>query len=135
MAVTFRQLHPIFVAEVTSSIDLRSLDDEATLDEIRAGMDRFGVLVFHNQPFTDEEQLAFAQRLDGQLNRNRVLTKSRIGNNDALVDISNLDDTGDSAGHPKPPPHVQPRQQALAHRRLLQRSARPLFYAARPRRP
>jgi alpha-ketoglutarate-dependent 2,4-dichlorophenoxyacetate dioxygenase len=94
MTVTFRQLHPLFVGEVTSPLDLRSLTDADTLNEIRAGMDQYGILVFHNQAFTDEEQLAFAERLDGQLNRNRVLDKKRW-NNDALVDISNLDESGD----------------------------------------
>jgi alpha-ketoglutarate-dependent 2,4-dichlorophenoxyacetate dioxygenase len=94
MTVTFRQLHPLFVGEITGALDLRSLTDQDTLAEIRAGMDEYGILVFHNQAFTDEEQLAFAERLDGQLNRNRVLDKKRW-NNDALVDISNLDESGD----------------------------------------
>ncbi|HEU0075181.1 MAG TPA: TauD/TfdA family dioxygenase [Dehalococcoidia bacterium] len=94
MTITYRQLHPHFIGEVTSPIQLRSLDDEETLAEIRAGMDQFGILVFHNQAFTDEEQLAFAQRLDGELNRNRVLDKKRW-NNDALVDISNVDESGE----------------------------------------
>ena len=94
MSVTFRQIHPLFVGEVTSPIELRDLYDEDVLDEVRAGMDRFGVLVFHNQPFTDEEQLAFAQRLDGELNRNRVLNKKRF-DNDALIDVSNVDESGD----------------------------------------
>jgi alpha-ketoglutarate-dependent 2,4-dichlorophenoxyacetate dioxygenase len=91
MAVSFRKLHPVFAAEVTSPIDLRSLEDEATLSELRAGMDEFAVLVFPNQGFTNAEQLAFAQRLDGQLNRVKVLAKTRF-DNDALVDISNLDE-------------------------------------------
>jgi len=94
MSITYRQLQQHFVGEVTSPLDLRSVDDEATLAEIRAGMDRFAVLVFPNQAVTDEEQLAFAERLDGQLNRNRVLDKKRW-DNDALVDISNLDETGE----------------------------------------
>jgi alpha-ketoglutarate-dependent 2,4-dichlorophenoxyacetate dioxygenase len=94
MTITYRQLHQHFVGEVTSPIELRNVHDEATLQEIRDGMDRFGVLIFHNQPFTDEEELAFAQRLDGELNRNRVLDKKRW-NNDALVDISNVDESGD----------------------------------------
>ncbi len=94
MSVTFRKLHPLFVGEVTSPIELRSLEDEEALAEIRAGMDEYAVLVFHNQAFTDEEQLAFAQRLDGQLNRNRVLGNNRFGN-DALIDISNLDESGE----------------------------------------
>jgi alpha-ketoglutarate-dependent 2,4-dichlorophenoxyacetate dioxygenase len=95
MTVTFRQLHPLFMGEVTSPLDLRSLEDESVLDEIRAGMDQYGVLVFHNQAFTDEEQLAFGERLDGQLNRARVLGKNRLGKNDALIDVSNIDESGD----------------------------------------
>jgi alpha-ketoglutarate-dependent 2,4-dichlorophenoxyacetate dioxygenase len=91
MTVTFRKLQPLFVGEVTSPIDLTTLDDEDVFTELRAGMDEYGVLVFHGQHFTNEQQLAFARRLDGQLNRNRVLNKARL-NNDALVDISNLDD-------------------------------------------
>jgi alpha-ketoglutarate-dependent 2,4-dichlorophenoxyacetate dioxygenase len=94
MTITYRQLHPHFIGEVTSPIELRNLDDEETLAEIRAGMDRYGILVFHNQAFTDEEQLAFAQRLDGELNRNRVLDKKSWAN-DALVDISNIDESGE----------------------------------------
>jgi len=94
MSITYRQLQQHFVGEVTSRIELKDIYDEDTLAEIRAGMDRFAVLVFPNQAFTDEEQLAFAERLDGQLNRNRVLDKKRW-DNDALIDISNLDETGE----------------------------------------
>jgi alpha-ketoglutarate-dependent 2,4-dichlorophenoxyacetate dioxygenase len=93
MTVTFRQLHPHFVAEA-SPIDLPHLEDEETLAAIRAGMDRYAVLVFHNQAFTDELQLGFAERLDGQLNRVGVLSGSRFSDR-ALVDISNLDESGD----------------------------------------
>jgi alpha-ketoglutarate-dependent 2,4-dichlorophenoxyacetate dioxygenase len=95
MAVRFRQLHPHFVAEV-SPIDLRRVHDAETLAELRAGMDRYAVLVFRDQPFTDDEQLAFAQRLDGQLHAKTgtaALGLNRRGN-DALVDISNLDEHG-----------------------------------------
>ena len=38
MALTFRKLHPHFVAEV-SALDLRHVHDRQTLAEIRAGMD------------------------------------------------------------------------------------------------
>jgi len=80
-----------------SPIDLRQVHDAATLAEIRAGMDEYAVLVFHDQPFTDEEQLAFARRLDGELHTKtgaRVLVKSRLGN-EAVGDISNLDQDGE----------------------------------------
>ncbi len=91
MALTFRRLHPRFVAEV-SPVDLRRAHDGETLAEIRAGMDAHAILVFRDQPFTDDEQLAFAQRLDGQLHTrtgSAALGKSRLGD-EALSDISNV---------------------------------------------
>jgi alpha-ketoglutarate-dependent 2,4-dichlorophenoxyacetate dioxygenase len=96
MPLTFHKLHPHFVAEV-GPIDLRRVHDRETLDEIRAGMDEYGILVFRDQPFADAEQLAFAQRFDGVLHSNTgvaVLGKNRFGN-EALTDISNLDEKGE----------------------------------------
>jgi alpha-ketoglutarate-dependent 2,4-dichlorophenoxyacetate dioxygenase len=96
MSLTFRKLHPVFIAEA-SPIELRTVYDEATLARIRAGMDEFAVLVFRDQPFADAEQLAFARRLDGQLHEgtgSRVITKNRLGN-EALADISNLGKDGE----------------------------------------
>ena len=96
MPLTFRRRHPHFVAEV-SPVDLRRVHDRETLAQIHAGMDEYAVLVFHDQPFTDDEQLAFAQRLDGQLHTktgSSALHKSRLGN-EALSDISNLDENGE----------------------------------------
>jgi alpha-ketoglutarate-dependent 2,4-dichlorophenoxyacetate dioxygenase len=94
--LTFRKLHPHFVGEV-GPVDLRQVHDPDTLARIRSGMDEFAILVFHDQPFTDEEQLAFAQRLDGRLHSRTgasALYKSRLGN-EALSDISNVGDDGE----------------------------------------
>ena len=66
MALRFEKLHKHFVAEV-SPIDLRRVHDPGTLAEIRRGMDEHAILVFHDQPLTDQEHLDFAQRLDGAL--------------------------------------------------------------------
>ena len=96
MALTLRKLHPHFVAEV-GPIDLRRVHDPETLARIRAAMDEYAVLVFHDQPFTDDEHLAFAQRLDGELHTksgSSALVKNRFGN-EALGDISNLDENGE----------------------------------------
>jgi alpha-ketoglutarate-dependent 2,4-dichlorophenoxyacetate dioxygenase len=95
MTLTFRTLHPNFAAEV-SPVDLRRMHDREALDRIRAGMDAHGVLVFRDQPFTDEEQIAFAQRLDGQLHTrtgSAALGKSRLGD-EAVADISNIGEDG-----------------------------------------
>jgi alpha-ketoglutarate-dependent 2,4-dichlorophenoxyacetate dioxygenase len=96
VALSFRPLHRHFVAEA-SPIDLRRVHDDETLATIRTGMDVYAVLVFRDQPFTDAEQLAFAQRLDGQLHTRTgisALRKSRLGD-EALGDISNLDERGE----------------------------------------
>ena len=96
MALTFRKLHPHFVGE-SSPVELRKAHDEETLARIRAGMDEFAVLVFHDQAFSDAEQIAFGERLDGRLHQgtgSRAFTKSRL-DNEALSDISNLDASGE----------------------------------------
>ncbi len=96
MASTFQRLHPHFAAEL-SRVDLRQVDDGESLARIRAGMDEHAVLVFRDQPFTDAEQIAFAQRLDGQLHTktgSSALYKSRLGN-EALSDISNIGEDGE----------------------------------------
>jgi alpha-ketoglutarate-dependent 2,4-dichlorophenoxyacetate dioxygenase len=96
MALRFRRLHPHFVAEV-GPVDLSTVHDTETLAEIRAGMDAYALLVFRDQPFTDDQQLAFAERLDGRLHTKTgtaALGLNRLGN-DALVDISNLDEHGE----------------------------------------
>lgn len=95
MALTFHRLHPLFAAEA-HGVDLRRVADRGTLDEIRAGMDEHAVLVFRDQPFADDEQLAFATRFDGVLHAKTgaaVVKKNRFGN-EALTDISNLDESG-----------------------------------------
>ena len=66
MPLHFTPLSQYFAAEV-SAVDLRAVHDRDTLEQIRAGMDRYGVLVFRDQAFTNEEQLDFAQRFDGTL--------------------------------------------------------------------
>jgi alpha-ketoglutarate-dependent 2,4-dichlorophenoxyacetate dioxygenase len=95
VSLALRKLHPLFAGEA-SGVDLRCVHDRQTLDEIRSAMDAFAVIVFRDQPFSDEEQLAFAQRFDGALHAKTgaaVLAKSRLGN-EALADISNLDENG-----------------------------------------
>lgn len=92
----FKRLHAHFFAEA-SPISLRDTADAATLAAIRAAMDEYAVTVFHNQAFTGEEQLAFAQRLDGVLHAKtgaRALGKNRFGN-EALTDISNVGSEGE----------------------------------------
>jgi alpha-ketoglutarate-dependent 2,4-dichlorophenoxyacetate dioxygenase len=59
MTIAIRQLQTHFVGEV-SGLDLRKplTPDEAR--EVEAAMDKYAVLVFHDQDITDEQQMAFA---------------------------------------------------------------------------
>jgi alpha-ketoglutarate-dependent 2,4-dichlorophenoxyacetate dioxygenase len=95
MPLAFRPLHPGFAAEA-GPVDLRKVADRETLEAIRAGMDRYAVLVFRDQVFEGADQLAFAERFDGRLHAKTgasVLGRNRLGN-EALTDISNVDETG-----------------------------------------
>ncbi len=53
---------PLFAGEV-SGIDLTRRLTDAEVAAVHAGMDRFGVLVFHGQQLEDEQQLAFSRQL------------------------------------------------------------------------
>jgi alpha-ketoglutarate-dependent 2,4-dichlorophenoxyacetate dioxygenase len=59
MTLAIRQIHPVFVGEV-SGIDITRPLAPGEAAAIEAGMDRHAVLVFHDQPFTDEQQMAFS---------------------------------------------------------------------------
>jgi alpha-ketoglutarate-dependent 2,4-dichlorophenoxyacetate dioxygenase len=60
MVIGIRQLHPLFVGEV-EGVDLRRPLDAGEVAAIEAGMDRYAVLVFHDQALTDEQQVAFSR--------------------------------------------------------------------------
>ena len=95
MAISFQQLHSTFVGEA-SPVDLRDVMAEDELDQIRSAMDKYGVLVFHDQKFTTQEQADFSERLDGNLHTNsgsNALQKNRFGI-DAVSDVSNVDAEG-----------------------------------------
>ena len=95
MTVTITPLTPQFAGEV-GPIDLRGVHDRDSLEAIRAGMDKYAVLVFRDQDFTNEEQLDFAQRFDGTLHArtsSSAIGSNRFGN-EALADVSNVDKDG-----------------------------------------
>ena len=91
MTLSVRQIHPVFVGEV-SGVDLRQ---PLTPDEITAideGMDRYAVLVFHGQNITDEQQLAFTRNF-GEIENSYGGTIAQPNKrlNPLMNDVSNLD--------------------------------------------
>jgi alpha-ketoglutarate-dependent 2,4-dichlorophenoxyacetate dioxygenase len=64
MTISIRQIHPVFVGEV-SGVDLARPLAPDEVAAIEAGMDRYAVLVFHDQKITDEQQMAFSRNFGG----------------------------------------------------------------------
>ncbi len=94
MTISINPLHPDFVGEV-SGLDICQPLSRADVAAVEAGMDRYAVLVFHDQPLTDEQQCEFSQNfgelevtLAGQMAKPE---DRRFGDRLELGDISNLD--------------------------------------------
>jgi alpha-ketoglutarate-dependent 2,4-dichlorophenoxyacetate dioxygenase len=93
-------IHPGFVGEV-SGIDISVKLSRDQVAEIESGMDRYAVLVFRDQPLTDEQQCAYSRNfgeleatLIGQMSKP---SERRLGPVE-MGDISNLDPTGKLRG-------------------------------------
>ena len=93
MAISIRKVHPTFVGEVTG-VDITKPLTRDEVDAIEAGMHEYSVLVFHDQPLTDEQQVVFTRNfgelevtLAGQLAKPEMRRFQQL----ELGDISNLD--------------------------------------------
>jgi alpha-ketoglutarate-dependent 2,4-dichlorophenoxyacetate dioxygenase len=92
MPCTIRQLGPGFVGEV-DGLDLTKPLPADAIAAIHAGMDKYAVLIFHDQNFTDEQQLAFTQSL-GTIElaiATGLRAKHEYRLPETFADVSNLD--------------------------------------------
>ncbi|MGL5860116.1 MAG: TauD/TfdA dioxygenase family protein, partial [Phycicoccus sp.] len=92
MAITHEQLHPLFAAKVTG-VDLTTQVPRDVFAEIHAAFDRYAVLVFPDQPLTDDQQLAFTQ-LFGPVETAPNYAGKAMRLTEQFTDISNLDHEG-----------------------------------------
>jgi alpha-ketoglutarate-dependent 2,4-dichlorophenoxyacetate dioxygenase len=91
MNPAIRQIHPVFVGEV-SGIDIARPLSRDEVAAIEAGMDRYAVLVFPDQRIADEAQMAFSRNF-GQLEdaRGGNITKPEDKRlQTGMNDVSNL---------------------------------------------
>jgi alpha-ketoglutarate-dependent 2,4-dichlorophenoxyacetate dioxygenase len=97
MSISIKPIDPVarpFFAGEVSGIDITQPLAPSDVAAISAGMDEFGVLVFHDQHFTDETQLAYSRNFgelelatgDLTFGRERRRLEAHVN------DISNLDD-------------------------------------------
>jgi alpha-ketoglutarate-dependent 2,4-dichlorophenoxyacetate dioxygenase len=92
MTMAIRPLQPGFVGEVSGLDITRPLSREAVA-AVEAGMDRYAVLVFHDQTLTDDQQAAFSRNfgeLEATLAGEMTKPEERRMANE-LGDISNID--------------------------------------------
>jgi alpha-ketoglutarate-dependent 2,4-dichlorophenoxyacetate dioxygenase len=96
MPLSIRQLHPVFVSEVTGIDCSRPVGRDAVA-AIEEAMDEYAVLVFPEQELTDAEQIAFTRHF-GELEHYetaghiRKREDQRLG--PGIADFSNLDKSG-----------------------------------------
>ena len=90
MRLTLKPVGPDFVA-VASGLDLRRPLTPGAITAIETAMDRYGVLVFHDQPLDEEQQLAFTRcfgRLD--IGLKKVFRAPNRFKHEESIDISNV---------------------------------------------
>ena len=66
MTVSIKPIDPVnraFFAGEVSGLDLRKPLSKDEVAAVHAGMDEFGVLVFHDQKIDDDQQLVFSRSL------------------------------------------------------------------------
>jgi alpha-ketoglutarate-dependent 2,4-dichlorophenoxyacetate dioxygenase len=92
MSIQFHPLTPHIGAEA-EGIDLREPLSSEQVREIHAAMDRYAVLVFHDQPLTNEQHLAFTSALGPLENTmgNTLRTAADHRLPPMFADVSNLD--------------------------------------------
>jgi alpha-ketoglutarate-dependent 2,4-dichlorophenoxyacetate dioxygenase len=96
VTVSIQQIHPTFAGEVTGIDCSRPLSPDE-IAAVEAGMDQHAVLVFRDQPLTDQQQIDFTRQfgeLEGYNTPGHIRKKddSRLGS--GIADFSNLDKSG-----------------------------------------
>jgi alpha-ketoglutarate-dependent 2,4-dichlorophenoxyacetate dioxygenase len=88
MTIQVRQLHPVFVGEV-SGVDLAGALPPETVAELTGAINRYAVLVFHGQSL-DDDRLLVLGRTFGNIEPPRNHRVERRLKHAELADISNL---------------------------------------------
>lgn len=103
MSLTVTPITPGFGAEI-SGIDLSQAVSDTEVKAIEAVLDEYGVVVFHDQPLSEDAQVTFTLRfgpLDLGLKKAVKAAKTSAPQrlkHDEMIDISNLDSDGKVVG-------------------------------------
>jgi len=90
MAISVKEIQEGFGAEV-SGVDLAKPLSREEAETIEAAIAKFGVLVFHDQPLTDEKQIEFSKNFGNIENKKGGNIRTEERANPLINDVSNLD--------------------------------------------
>ncbi|OCK83031.1 Clavaminate synthase-like protein [Lepidopterella palustris CBS 459.81] len=90
----FKPLHPTFVAEV-KGMDWTKPIPDSTIEQIKDGMDKYGVLVFRNANIDNDTQVAFTRRFGELDSMPFIRRRGRFPEQPHIFDVSNMDDNGE----------------------------------------
>lgn len=96
MAVSVKPLHPLFVGEVTG-VDLCEPLSAPDITALRQAIDQYGVLVFHDQNISNEQQIMFSRyfgNLENKTGGNLPLKPGEERLPFEMNDVSNLNKDG-----------------------------------------
>lgn len=93
MSITIKQLHPLFAAEVSGVKLSPSLTDDQVA-QIHDAINKYAVLIFHDQNFDDDELLDTGKRFGSIAPPRNHRSGDRL-KHAVLADISNLDEKGE----------------------------------------
>src|SRR5438874_7383197 len=96
MPISIRPLTPVIAGEV-SGVDCRRPLDPDEVAAIEAGMDQYAVLVFRDQPLSDEQQIAFTRQfgeLESYATAGHIRRREEQRLGPGMADFSNLDKDG-----------------------------------------
>jgi alpha-ketoglutarate-dependent 2,4-dichlorophenoxyacetate dioxygenase len=96
MTATVQQIRPGFAGEVFG-VDCSKPLSPADAASIEAGMDQYAVLVFRDQPLTDQQQIDFTRHfgeLEGYGTPGHIRKKNDARLGTGIADFSNLDKSG-----------------------------------------
>jgi alpha-ketoglutarate-dependent 2,4-dichlorophenoxyacetate dioxygenase len=102
MTLQLKPLHPVFAAEA-SGIDIARPLGQSDIDDIRAAMDHYAVLVWRDCPLSGQQQLDFAKSFGPlDIGLKKVFRRPERLEDERLIDISNVDAEGNVARRDSP---------------------------------
>lgn len=102
MALELKPLHPVFAAQAFG-LDLTKPLSDADVRAVNAAMNKYAVLVFRGQPLTAQQQIQLTESFGPlDVGLKRVFKRPERLEDERLIDISNVDATGNVAKRDSP---------------------------------